>query len=249
MRPDQRNIILGNLSEEESNRIAISRNMIDSICYSVMVEPEDFNPDNAISVINDYIGSSDKLPRLLYSEITQIVYSIEDPSDRENYIGNLRKLADYALDIDNNVAQEAQNIILRLMDHSDLAFRQIDAIQDDFTKQIAETKDTLTDNFKGIEKEYISILGIFAAIIMAFVGGMTFSTSVLNNIRDVSIYRLITVACIIGIVFFDMIWLMIDLIRTINGHIIRKKWMLILFNSIMGIIIILTIIAYKIRFI
>lgn len=43
MRPDQRNIILGNLSEEESNRIAISRNMIDSICYSVMVEPEDFN--------------------------------------------------------------------------------------------------------------------------------------------------------------------------------------------------------------
>ena len=60
----------------------------------------------------------------------------------------------------------------------------------------------MEDHFKGMEKEYISILGIFASIVLAFVGGLTFSTSVLANIDKASIYRLVIIACIIGIVFF-----------------------------------------------
>ena len=53
---------------------------------------------------------------------------------------------------------------------------------------------------KGIQKEYITILGIFAAIMLAFVGAFTFSTSVLNNLGKADTLELVAVAIVIGLV-------------------------------------------------
>jgi len=84
-----------------------------------------------------------------------------------------------------------------------------------------------------MQKEYITILGIFAAIVLAFTGGIVFSSSVLENIDKVSIYRLSLMAFIIGLVFFNLIWILIDFIRDINGKVIRKKWIAMLVNLIL----------------
>lgn len=84
-----------------------------------------------------------------------------------------------------------------------------------------------------MQKEYITILGIFAAIVLAFTGGIVFSSSVLENIDKASIYRISLMAFIIGLVFFDLIWILIDFIRDINGKVIRKKWIWLLVNLIL----------------
>lgn len=84
-----------------------------------------------------------------------------------------------------------------------------------------------------MQKEYITILGIFAAIVLAFTGGIVFSSSVLENIDKSSIYRISLMALIIGLVFFNLIWILIDFIREINGKVIRRKWIWILFNLIL----------------
>lgn len=84
-----------------------------------------------------------------------------------------------------------------------------------------------------MQKEYITILGIFAAIVLAFTGGIVFSGSVLENIDKPSIYRISLVAFIIGLVFFNLIWILIDFIRDINGKVIRRKWIWILANLIL----------------
>jgi len=84
-----------------------------------------------------------------------------------------------------------------------------------------------------MQKEYITILGIFAAIVLAFTGGIVFSSSVLENIDKASIYRLSLMAFIIGLVFFNLIWILIDFIRDINGKVIRKKWIVMLVNLIL----------------
>ncbi len=84
-----------------------------------------------------------------------------------------------------------------------------------------------------MQKEYISILGIFAAIVLAFTGGIVFSGSVLENIDKSSIYRITLITFIIGLVFFDLIWLLIDFIRDINGKVLRKKWLFIFVNLIL----------------
>lgn len=40
-------------------------------------------------------------------------------------------------------------------------------------------------------------------------------------------------AFIIGLVFFNLIWVLIDFIRDVNGKVIRKKWIWMLVNLIL----------------
>lgn len=58
------------------------------------------------------------------------------------------------------------------------------------------------------QKEYIAILGIFAAIILAFTGGITFSTSVLENLHKSSIYRVTLVVLLIGFTLVNILYLL-----------------------------------------
>ncbi len=81
-----------------------------------------------------------------------------------------------------------------------------------------------------MQKEYITILGIFASIVLAFTGGIVFSSSVLENIDKPSVYRITLITFIIGLVFFNLIWVLIDFIRDINGKVIRKKWLWVLIS-------------------
>lgn len=80
-----------------------------------------------------------------------------------------------------------------------------------------DTKQYLPEKtIQGVEKEYVSILGIFASIILAFVGGMTFSTSVLNNIAKASIFRLLIVTDLLAFVLFNTIIILLKFIFVIN---------------------------------
>lgn len=60
-----------------------------------------------------------------------------------------------------------------------LATYQTEIITELLVPKIEEAKIGIHKEISGIEKEYISILGIFASIVLAFVGGITFSSSVL----------------------------------------------------------------------
>ena len=68
------------------------------------------------------------------------------------------------------------------------------------------------------QREYISILGIFAAVVLAFIGGIAFSTSVLNNINTASVYRILVVSLIIGLVLINILFgLFYYVDRLVNG--------------------------------
>ena len=83
-------------------------------------------------------------------------------------------------------------------------------------KEIEASQKEIEASIKSQQKEYITILGIFAAIILAFVGGITFSSSVLQNMADVSIYRLLLVVNILGFVLTNTIYLLMKFIFVIN---------------------------------
>lgn len=67
-----------------------------------------------------------------------------------------------------------------------------------------------------MQKEYITILGIFSSIVITFVAGISFSTSVLSNIDKVSIYRLSFVMVLLAIFLFNFLYLLLDFINKIN---------------------------------
>lgn len=58
------------------------------------------------------------------------------------------------------------------------------------------------------QREYIAILGIFASVVLTFTGGIAFSTSVLNNIAQSSIYRTVCVSLIIGLVLINVLYIL-----------------------------------------
>ena len=84
------------------------------------------------------------------------------------------------------------------------------------------------------QREYIAILGIFAAIVLAFTGGIAFSTSVLKSINTVSVYRITMVSLMIGLVLINVLFgLFYYVDRLVNGmQKNRKKLKPLLFSNV-----------------
>lgn len=69
-------------------------------------------------------------------------------------------------------------------------------------KAQAENEEKIKDQ----QKEYIAILGIFSGVVIAFITEIAFSTSVLNNMKDTGIYRIVIVSLLIGFVAVNVIF-------------------------------------------
>ena len=82
---------------------------------------------------------------------------------------NVEKLLLYSLDEKNHVGADTKKIIVKIYDHFQLAISQIENANNIFAASIEDAKVKLQQQVKGVEKEYISILGIFASIVLAFV--------------------------------------------------------------------------------
>ena len=86
-----------------------------------------------------------------------------------------------------------------------------------------ETTEKLNKNLRDVENlkpEIISIIGIFSAITLAFIGGMTFTSSTLTSINEASVYKVIFISSICGLVIFNTIFCLIYIIsKMINKNI------------------------------
>lgn len=203
------------MSLEQSKKYSTTKRKMNSICKALTLETRKYNPSVTVENISTYLQSSDKLDRILYSEISNYIFTL-DMSQRGIFATNAEKLLLYSLDKQNNVNEDSKKLIVKIYDHSQLALYQIENANNIFENSIENAKENLQKQIKGVEKEYISILGIFASIILAFVGGITFSTSVLQNISGISIYRLLLVIDFLAFVLVNVIYILVKFIFTIN---------------------------------
>ena len=203
------------MSLEQSKKFNNTKRKINGICKALYMNTQKYDPQKTVENISAYITSTNKLDRILYSEISNYVYSLE-MSERGIFATNLEKLLLYSLDDNNEVSEDCKKMIVKIYDHFQLALHQIENVNNIFADSIEEAKENLQKQIKGVEKEYISILGIFAAIVLAFVGGITFSTSVLQNISAVSVFRLLLVVDFLAFVLINVIYILVKFIFTIN---------------------------------
>ena len=208
------------IQKELSKIYKNSKRSINWICKTLTFPIDDYTPDKTVEQIQAYLEKQDKISRILYSEISNFLFNLSEEK-RATFLGNLEKLLIYSMDKNITISSDALNVIVKIYDHSQLVNYQIENINSTFNNSISNAKIDLHKEIKGIEKEYISILGIFASIILAFVGGITFSSSVLQNIGTVSIYRLLLVTTILGFVLVNVIWLLLKFISMINDKDIK----------------------------
>lgn len=119
---------------------------------------------------------------------------------------SLLKLYDHLnLDMARLVYIEAGDYNVTKEDNIDRLTGQINAAENEI-KNVRHGIDAMESKVRDSQKEYIAILGIFAAVVLTFIGGLAFSTSVLNNINAVSIYRLILIATVIGLILVNVLY-------------------------------------------
>lgn len=237
---------------------------IKKICINLCLPAQKYDPSKTVASIQSYLKDKSTKERILYSEISSYVYGLTT-NDQGNFATNLECLLTYVFEESNLIDKDICKIVIKIYDHFQLAVNQKnlnsdtnDVIKTYLIESIEDAKKAIkesAENATNIEKEYITILGIFASIVLAFVGGLTFSTSVLQNIDAISIYRLIFMVDLIAMVLVNAIYLLMKFICDINDkktellngkktELISVKW----FNIVFGIIGVLVIAAWAIDF-
>ena len=149
------------------------------------------------------------------------------------------------------------NNLEKLYDHVNLDISRIN-----YTKEIAarmEEKNQATNNdlrhirekAENIQKDHVTILGIFSSIVITFVAGMVFSSSVLSNIDKASIYRLSFIMILIALMIFNLLNLLLEFIDKINSRGLPKELLgkdkastIVAINSMLFLMLLLDIVLW-----
>ncbi|MFP6073838.1 hypothetical protein ACLF9Y_00385 [Helicobacter pylori] len=160
-----------------------------------------------------------------YSKITTII--LNSTRDREQAFmtlaQNIRTLKEIQ---DNKEVESIKPKLEKLYDHMNLECIRLQ----DFDEKMSRVKDVsiklekeLNKNYEKLSEElnkqqtqYIIILGIFASIVLTFVGGLAFSTSVLSNIDKANAYRLVFVMAFIALFFGNILYLLFSFLSKIS---------------------------------
>ena len=115
----------------------------------------------------------------------------------------------------NDYTDHLRKSVTKLYDHVSLELARLkhaDIKLEKSTQQVYEDLDNIKKEAKlvrnkisKLQTEYTVILGIFSAIVITFVAGLVFTSSVLANIEKSSIYRLILCLWIIGFVLVNVL--------------------------------------------
>lgn len=199
----------------QSQKFISTKQKMHEICEGLSIDSREYIAKNTTDIIREYLDDEDKLERMLYSEINSYLVALKS-SERATFTTNAERLLLYALDDNKELSQDIQKIVIKIYDHVQLNNNQNENIDDRFKNNFAETKEKLRDQIYHVEREFITILGIFASIVVAFVGGITFTTSVLQNIDKAGIFRILLVVDFIGAILLNVMYVLTSFLLRIN---------------------------------
>lgn len=186
---------LENLYHPSSGEEGFRHFYSDIFMVLTQIQQEDM-PGN-MEILGNNLLSIRKGYRALHTDSKGNLIDIQD---------NLRKLHDHvSLDIARINYSDAADRKIEQMENIALirsevtkAKESVGPINDDLKKLEVKMNDT--------QKEYITILGIFSSVVLTFTAGIAFSTSVLQNAHQMSIYKMVFVALTIGIVLLNVLY-------------------------------------------
>lgn len=208
--------------------------------------------DYAVENKKPYINNLFKLKDHIGLEAGRIALVEELRWEINNGTESVQQQLEYMKDFANSIGNQVHDsteLIGELKEQEKTNQKNITAAQERL-QELNSLSGKIEEKVKDVHRDSITILGIFAAIVLAFTGGMIFSSSVLENIGNSSAYRIIIVALIIGFVFVNAI---ISLVLYINRiisvpkdnefvmkYFIRKNSYWLIINFIFVLLIVIT---------
>lgn len=251
------------------------KELIIDCCESEFENEQKFNTilDELVEIYKEdnYRHRYDEITTVIISNHTNITQRGETAS-LMNVSKNLSKIYQKAEknNIENNILKKIEKLYI----HVNLEcirlknFDEVDRKIKDYNKRtsilgdkikkldtrinnIEQQEQKITESLEKQQTQYITILGIFASIVLAFVGGLTFSNSVLANIDKASIYRLVFVMSFIALFIGNILYYLFDFLSKIA---IRQKEEvpcyekpIFCFNIIILIIMFVIVVIYYVR--
>lgn len=198
---------------------------------------------------------------------------IKEKMEEEETFPYIEKLYDHisleCIRIDqlyNSYNEKVENA-KQTIEKSEKTIQEVKAEQEELKKILRKANEE-TENIRGeagrLKTEVITILSIFAAIVLAFMGGMSFTASTFHGIATTSVYRVIAAVTICGLVIFNTIVALIYTVAKIiekpiaitcktddcsckkrcwNITIIRKRYPLIFWFNVMMLLLLLVDVA------
>lgn len=195
---------------------------------------------NALSLKDIYVEDF----RHLYSDFFPIVTTVikDNDYDSEYLLSNLRLIMEYTeSDYEKNESQFKDyqlKGIRKLHDHINLEVARLNfAISTPDLKeakeQLEQSREELTEARKSIVEakvkldsshgQVVSVLSIFAAIVLAFAGGIGILGSSINAVVEAPIFKLLMVIFSVGLVLIDAITALMFAVSKIVGKSIFVK--------------------------
>lgn len=223
-----------------------------------------------------YDKDTSKRFRHYYSDIFQVLVSIQKDEKGSlgsidilgQNLGEIRKgYQPINKDEDGNMI-DISDSIRKLYDHVNLDIARIaysdkgdwKVSQEETIQNLNERVDTYSDKMQTFEKnlndatdkmnaasrEHIAILGIFASVVIALTAGISFSTSVLGAINEASVYRVLMLAAVIGLVLVNILYaLFLYVDKLVNGPRNRQIKPLLIANVVFIGLIAVILIAWQ----
>ncbi|PAF53617.1 hypothetical protein BKH42_04665 [Helicobacter sp. 13S00482-2] len=176
-----------------------------------------------------YLHQLTKLWDHINLEFVRVGYYKDRFSDIENRLSDI-----------NKSIENTQNGLQNLQDNNKIIQTNIKDAQIQLQNLKKDSED-IQASIRNQQNQYITILGIFASIVLTLVGGFIFSTSVFANIDKSSIYRLVFMMIFICCFTTNILYYLFRFIKNIgekNPDCIFKDKAIVSFNILMLFILI-----------
>lgn len=185
---------------------------------------------------NELIDVSKNI-RKLYDHVNLDISRIQY-TEACNYVSSGRESIS-KLKAQINDVQSRFNVVHLKLNDVQSKLNEVQPSVKNLTNDVENTKNQIRNQ----QRDYIAILGIFAGVVIAFISEIAFSTSVLNNISNVSVYRIIIVALVIGLVAVNVLFgLFYYIDRLVNKE--PRKTPLVISNIIFILLMLFTMISW-----
>lgn len=174
---------------------------------------------------------------LFFDEVLKEIFEKTDGKDIETFRENLSSIRKFVC---NDRENPFQKKIVKLYDHLWLEIsrweflfgkagrltsmedrlNKIDAL----SKEVEERAKGAEDRFSRLQVDFVAILAIFAAVVIAFSTGSNYLSSALSSINTVSLKPLVAVVSLCGFVLANILFMLMYFIGQLTGKSIRVGW-------------------------
>ena len=218
---DQTNKVKSKLTDIEKS----SRRLFEDLCDGY------FDSEEYVVKLREYLK---KTPRVYYSVFSKMIYNLD-----EDKLGNLDTNIELLIDFTDTTRFEelfergtsnygdkklVVKVIHKLWDHSRLAENQITEIKKDnflenFQKEKIKIEEDIKNEGQKLNKDLITLVGIFTAMAFLVFGGLNSLSAVFENaVNNVPVLNLSVICLLWGICVYNMIYLFMFLISKLTGN-------------------------------